>query len=128
MPPTYKFNHRVGIDINYIADAAGETFMMMNMVDIGTSYQIEAVLRVGHGTPSSLQCLDTFMQNWVSWAGYPDELVSDRGLNNRGIFVKELSAAGVYCGSIGLEAPYQLGKVERHGDIWKKIAGKVIET
>jgi len=54
--------------------------------------------------------------------------VSDRGLNNRGIFVKELSAAGVYCGSIGLEAPYQLAKVERHGDIWKKIASKVIET
>ena len=68
------------------------------------------------------------MQYWVSWAGYPDELVSDQGLNNRGIFVKDLSAAGVYCGSIGLEAPYQLAKVERHGDIWKKIAGKVIET
>ena len=102
--------------------------MLMNLVDIGTAFQIEVVLRLGHGTPSSLQCLDAFMQYWVSWAGYPDELVSDRGLNNRGIFVKELSAAGVYCGSIGLKAPYQLAKVERHGDIWKKIASKVIET
>jgi hypothetical protein len=43
MPPTYKFNHRVGIDMNYVTDAARETFMMMNMADIGTSYQIEAV-------------------------------------------------------------------------------------
>ena len=94
--------------------------MLMNMVDIGTSLQIEAVLRLGHGTPSSLQCLGAFMQYWVSWAGYPDELVADRGLNNRGTFVKELAAACVYCGSIGLEAPYQLAKVERHEDMWKK--------
>ena len=55
-------------------------------------------------------------------------MVTDRGLNNRGVFAKELSAAGVYCASIGLEAPYQLGKVERHGDIWKTIAAKVIEN
>ena len=34
----------------------------------------------------------------------------------------------MYCGNIGLEAPYQLGKVERHGDMWKKIASKIIET
>ena len=53
---------------------------------------------------------------------------SDRGLNNKGILCKEMSAAGAECGSIGLEAPYQIGKVERLGDIWKKIAAKVIET
>ena len=39
-----------------------------------------------------------------------------------------MSAAGVYCGNIGLEAPYQIGTVERHGGIWKKVAGRVIET
>ena len=55
-------------------------------------------------------------------------MVTDRGLNNRGVFAKELSAAGVYCASIGLEAPYQLGKVERHGGIWKDIAAKGIEA
>ena len=55
-------------------------------------------------------------------------MVTDRGLNNRAVFAKEISAAGVYCASIGLEAPYQLGKVERHGDIWKTITAKVIEN
>ena len=39
-----------------------------------------------------------------------------------------MSAAGVYCGSTGLEAPYQLGKVEKHGEIWKAIAAKGIEN
>ena len=97
-------------------------------MDLGTRYQQEVVLREGHGTPSSLQTLDALMMTWISWAGYPKELVADRGLNNRGILCKELSAAGVYCGSTGLEAPYQLGIVERHGSMWKKIAAKVIES
>ena len=39
-----------------------------------------------------------------------------------------MSAAGIYCGNIGLEAPRQLGKVERLGDDWKKTAARVIET
>ena len=43
------------------------------------------------------------------------------------MFAKELAAAGVYASTIGLEAPYQLGKVERHGAIWKVTAAKVIE-
>ncbi len=34
----------------------------------------------------------------------------------------------VYCASIGLEAPYQLGKTERHGAIWKTVAAKVVEN
>jgi hypothetical protein len=44
------------------------------------------------------------------------------------VFCEELSAAGVICASIGLEAPYQLGKVERKGGVWKDIAHKVIEA
>ena len=98
-------------------DDEGETYMFFNVVCQGTGFQLEVLLRTGHGTPQSSLCLEVFLNHWVSWAGYPKELVSDRGLNNRGIFCEELSAAGVYCGSIGLEAPYQLGKVERRGDV-----------
>ena len=49
--------------------------------------------------------------------------MADRGPKNRGVFARELAAA-----NIGLEAPYQLGKVERHGDMWKTVASKVIES
>ena len=85
------------------------------MLDFGTSMQIEVVLKAGHGSPKSSHRLDLVMQRWVSWAGYPKETLADRGLNNRGVFSKELSAAGVYTGHIGLEAPYQIGKVEKLG-------------
>ena len=127
MPPPYIFNHTVGLDVNYLVDADNTTWMMFNMLCMGSGCQIEVVLREGKGTPTSSQCLDTFMQHWVSWAGYPSEVTCDRGLNNRGIFAKELAAAGVYVGNIGLEAPYQLGKVERHGDMWKKVAGRTVQ-
>ena len=122
------FNHTVGVDVNYIHDCDGTEIMLFNIVCLGTGIQIEVVLREGTGTPSSLECLDAFMQYWVSWAGFPKEVITDRGLNNRGVYAKELAAAGVITTSIGLEAPYQLGKVERHGAIWKTVAGKVIET
>ena len=52
--------------------------MMMNIVDIGTRFQLEIVVKEGHGTPSSMECLDTFLFHWVSWAGYPKEMYVDR--------------------------------------------------
>eukprot|EP00973_Karenia_brevis_P096030 12430305-Karenia_brevis.AAC.1 len=100
MPRPYTFSNAVGIDVNYLADSDGTTFILLNMVDTGTRYQIEAVLREGRGTPTSLRCLDTMMQTWISWGAYPKEIVADRGLNNRGIFATELSAGGVYCSNI----------------------------
>ena len=88
LPKPYVFNHTVGIDINFVGDCDGETYMLKNIVDIGTKVQIGCYLRFGHETPKSLECLGAFMQYWASWAGYPKGLVSDRGLNNRGVFCK----------------------------------------
>ena len=85
------------------------------------------MLRQGHGTPSSSECLDAFMFFWVSWAGYPKEIVCDRGLNNRGAFKKGLDANGVYLRNSGLEAPEQIGRGERHGGILKDNAKKLIK-
>ena len=100
----------MGLDVNYLPDADGTTFMFLNMVCMGIGFQIEVLLREGHGTPTSSECLDAIMQYWVAWAGYPKEAVSDRGMNNRGVLAKELSAAGVYPASIGLKLPTNLGR------------------
>ncbi len=42
--------------------------------------------------------------------------------------MKEMSYTGIKCANIGLEATYQIGKVERHGSMWKTIAAKVIDA
>ena len=64
----------------------------------------------------------------MSWAGYPKSVVTDRGLHNRRIFAQELSAAEVQLYTIGLEAPYQLGRTERHGGMWKEVAMATIDA
>ena len=39
-----------------------------------------------------------------------------------------LGAHGISPKHIGLESPEQLGRVERHGDMWKGIAKRVINS
>ena len=102
------------MDVNYRHGSNGNVHMFLNLVVcMGTGYQMELYIREGKDTPSSSVCLDLVLTHWVNWAGYPNSLVSDRGLNNRGV-LREMNAAGVYCSSIGLEAANQLAKVERH--------------
>eukprot|EP00973_Karenia_brevis_P056239 7821265-Karenia_brevis.AAC.1 len=67
------------------------------------------------------------MQCWISWGEYPTEIVADRGMNIRGVFAKEFSAAGVYCSKTSPKA-YQLGVTERHDYIRKHVASKVVEA
>ena len=68
------------------------------------------------------------MQSWVSWAGWPKELTADRGLHNRGEFSRMLGAHGICPKNVGLESPEQLGRVERHGALWKKVAGRTVHS
>ena len=65
-------------------------------------------------------CTLAFMQGWVSWAGWPRIVVTDRGLHNRGAFSKALTDNGVYVRMAALEAPEQIGRGEVHGEIFKK--------
>ena len=52
--------------------------MLLNLVDLGTGFQMEIFLKMGWGTPPSLQCLDAVMQYWVAWAGYPGNIDRSR--------------------------------------------------
>ena len=62
----------------------------------------------------------------MSWAGPPREVVSDRGLHNRGEFLKELSLMGCQSTQIGVEIPEQIGRTERHGGLLKAMVIRVI--
>ena len=53
-------------------------------------------------------------------------MTTDRGLHNRGVFVKTLAAHGVYCRQAGLESPEHISIGERHGGTFKHILRKVI--
>ena len=46
----------------------------------------------------------------------------------RGAFARDLGCHGVAIAPIGLQSPEQIGAVERHGDLWKAIAKRVISS
>ena len=52
-PPPYEFNHTVSVDVFETADYTGHKYSWLNIVDVGTSYQVVALVRAGGGQPSS---------------------------------------------------------------------------
>ena len=85
------------------------------MVDMGTCCQLCDVIRAGTGQASAARCLKVLRKRWLSWAGYPTQVVCDRGLHNRGIFQEHLTAPGVSVHHAPLETPEAIGRVEGHG-------------
>ena len=77
LPPPHVFNFALWLDVLYLHDSEGQVYMFLNMVDLGTTFQVVAMLQAGQGTPRSAHTLDTIMARWVSWAGYPKQLGAD---------------------------------------------------
>ena len=75
--------------------------------------------------PSAARVLRTFASTWSSWAGLPQKLWTDRGKEFMGAFGKHLSDHGVETAAAALESPWQNGRCERHGGIWKDMFMKV---
>ena len=98
----------------------------MNILDLGTTFQQVVLLRQGHGSPSSRECLDSFVSLWVGWAGWPQTLSCDRGVHNRGVFARTLAQHGVLIRQAGVESPEQIGRVERHGGLFKAVLKRMI--
>ena len=83
------------------------------------------MVRAGGGTPSSRTCLTAFQQHWCAWAGAPKRIVLDRGLHNRGVFLRWQKKKAIDIRDAGVESPEQIGRTERHGGLWKDIFKKV---
>ena len=106
------------MDVLEVKDANADRCSFLNVLCAGTTFQRCVLVAHGGGQPSSKKCLSKFMTHWVSWAGWPKVLTSDRGLHNWGVFIRSLRAHGVYVRQAGLESPEQIGRGERHGGLW----------
>ena len=78
------------------------------------------------GSPSSDACLRAFVHCWTRWAGWPWLVRCDRGTHNRGVLNSARAKNGVMIRLAGLGAAEQIGRVERRGNMRKKIMSKVI--
>ena len=96
---------------------------------MGTTCDEASIVRESEslGSPSSHACLRAFVRGWTRWAGWPKLVRCDRGTHNRGVFGSTLTKNGVAISRAGLEAPEQIGRVERRGDMLKKMMSKVIK-
>ena len=128
-PKPYVFNRDVGIDVFEVLDTEGQRYDILHAVCQGVTYQQGWIVRVADtvGTPSSLSCLKAFTQGWVRCAGWPNFISCDRGMHNRGVFSQTVQANGVRIRPAGLESPEQIGRVERRGDILKKLMKRIIK-
>ena len=128
-PRPYAFNHEVGVDVFEIVDSVGMRFSILNAVCMGTTYHQAWIVRVSEtlGSPSPHACLRAFVHGWTRWAGWPGLVRCDRRTHNRGVFSSTLAKNGVMIRLAGLEAPEQIGRVERRGEMPKKMMSKVIK-
>lgn len=119
LPYEHRFGSNLGLDL-----LAGKKYAVLNMVDLGTTFQILHVIRMGVNATSS-QVLKALSQRWFSWASFPETLHYDRGLHNRGVLAQFCGANGVQVRHAPLETPEAIGRVERHGGIAKAMYRKV---
>eukprot|EP00969_Alexandrium_andersonii_P254705 11258241-Alexandrium_andersonii.AAC.1 len=58
-------------------------------------------------------------RGWLRWMGLPSTVVSDGGSEFAGVFADGLQSCGVIHHVTDANAPWQNGKTERHGAIFK---------
>ena len=128
-PRPYTFHHEVGVDVFEIVDSIGMRFSIQNAVCMGTTYDQAWNVRESEslGSPSSHACLRAFVHGWTRWAGWPKVARCDRRTHIRGVFGSTFAKNGVAIRPAGLEAPEQIGRVERRGAMLKKMMSKVIK-
>ena len=67
-PKPYEFNHTIGVDVFDLHDYDGNVHLFLNIVDMGTNFQIVVYLCEGPGNPKSRMCGEALMQS-----GYPGQ-------------------------------------------------------
>ena len=135
MPNRYEFNYALGIDVLEILEADGAKYQVLNVICLGTCFQLAEVVRSGPGQPTSARRLEAIKKRWISWLGNPNTVQCDRGLHNRGILAQYMSAQGgilaQYTSAQGiqvyhapLETPEAIGRVERRGGVLRPNLGE----
>ena len=115
------FNHKISVDTVTVHDVDGYPYHFLNIVCEATGFQVMAYLNAGTGVPSASLMVRSFATSWSSWAGLPSELFCDRGKENQGAFANYLRSHDVEITQAALESPWQNGRCERAGGLWKEL-------
>ena len=121
VPKCYAPGVAIGLDLFFIPDLMNQrSIPILNIVDFGTNYQMVELCR--NKDPKEL-----WFQFWRSWArsfGMPQFLAIDEGREFRAKFSELCASAGTVVVRTAARAPWQNGRVERHGGILKMMLEK----
>ena len=79
------------------------------------------------GVPKSSVCAEALLNGWIVPFGAPKMITCDKGVHNQGRLKDLLRTHGILLRYTGVEAPFQLGRGERQGSLFKDIIKASIE-
>ena len=118
-----RFNAVVGLDLKYAHDASGKQFMLLNILDLATCFNLAVPLE----SKSAEQVARALKLYWLQWASSPEKVIVDQGTEFHGDFKDAMSQLGIAHRMIPVEAPWQHGMVERHGDVIGEIVAAAVK-
>ena len=72
---------------------------------------------IGEKTPDNV--LVAFLEGWRKHFGLPEMIIVDQGEEFGGVFTEYCHSHGCLVHPIDSKSPWQNGKTERHGGLWK---------
>ena len=118
LPRTFHFNETLGLDLFEIESPDSSKIVCCNMVCWGTLYQL-CIPVVDKTAETVAKCV---AERWIQYFGPPLVIIADQGKELVGTqFGWFTNANSILLHIIDVRAPWQNGRTERHGDIYKKI-------
>lgn len=125
VPKCYRPGVALGLDLFYIPDVLNQRSLpVMNVVDPGTNYQMIELLE--NKDPNTIW--SAFWATWCRTFGIPDYLSIDEGREFKGDFTRWCASFGCIVFRAAARAPWQQGRVERHGGLIKTMIETARET
>jgi len=121
---TFQFNKIIGID-TFKVTFGGGILSFLNIICHGTNLNVVSYLGKDFTADGAWQ---GFARSWLTLFGPLEVLVSDGGPEFQGIFARRLEQAGAFHHVTDAEAPWQNGRVERHGQWIQDLLVKSLET
>ena len=121
-----EFNRQIGLDVKHLKGwKPNQKVRALNIVDHASGFQRMIPF---FETETSKLLRDLLEQNWIAWAGNPEEIILDPAQTNLGEpMIGPAEAQGTVVRAIAAEAHWQLGKVENHGGWFDRILSKIID-
>ncbi len=107
------FNDCIGCDLITWTSSTGDRHQFLHIIDMATNFQLaKPMFQTDHHTPE-----ETLQNTWFHWAGIPKMMLLDgeSALCSEG-FQQYCTERSIQT-RVAAYAHWQMGKVERHGDI-----------